>query len=250
MKIITRRMTCAGLLLVMLGLSSACQSATPQLEATHAAPTPVATEAKVVATRAQPSPTATAAATATATVTALPPTPTNTPLPEPTALPSETATALPTDTPVAAPTSDTAAGSGAAPARRGSGMKTFLVVLASPGTAGCGVLAPVYTGIPASGIQSTDIKAVLNGLFQMKSKYVGGLYNPVSFSTLKAQRVEFNNGLLSVWLSGKYRPTGDACDNTRVKAQIWTTAKQFGDVIATNFFLNGIPFGDFLSNDK
>jgi len=86
----------------------------------------------------------------------------------------------------------------------------------------------------------------------MKSKYYGSLYNPVSYSTFRVADINLSeaSGFLTVWLSGKYKPSGNKCDNTRVKAQIWSTAKQFGGITGTNFYINGPnPFGDFVSND-
>jgi hypothetical protein len=118
----------------------------------------------------------------------------------------------------------------------------------------CGDTAvPVPVNIPRTKDTAADIEAALDMLFSLKSKYYGSLYNPVSNSTLRVQDVEYNDagGGLAVWLSGKYRPTGDDCDNTRVKAQIWNTAKQFGGINGTAFYINGPhPFGDFVSNDK
>jgi len=55
----------------------------------------------------------------------------------------------------------------------------------------------------------------------MKSKYYGSLYNPVSYSTFRVADINLSeaSGFLTVWLSGKYRPSGNKCDNTRVKAK-------------------------------
>ncbi|HEY5670657.1 MAG TPA: hypothetical protein VIS10_11710, partial [Anaerolineales bacterium] len=70
-------------------------------------------------------------------------------------------------------------------------------------------------------------------------------------SRLRVEKVDLDKGgLIEVWLSGTYKPSGDPCDNSRVKAQIWNTIKQFRGVKKTNIFLNRIPFGDRLSNDK
>jgi hypothetical protein len=81
---------------------------------------------------------------------------------------------------------------------------------------------------------------------------VGGLLNPLFRSNLRVNNVIFNskNGLITVDLTGTYKPTGDDCDNSRVKAQIWQTIRQYREIKATNIYLNGIPFGDRLSNDK
>jgi hypothetical protein len=62
--------------------------------------------------------------------------------------------------------------------------------------------------------------------------------------------VKLENGLITVNLKGTYTPSDDDCDNTRVKAQVWNTIKQQQGVETTNIYLNGIPFGDRVSNDK
>jgi len=154
------------------------------------------------------------------------------------------------------PVNRTAAPTGASSGRVGGsgGLKVYLVALKTGGTVGCNdSVVPVSTGIPSTKEVAKDIETALNTLFSWKGKYYGNLYNPVSYSTLRVQKIEWSasTGGLEVWLSGKYRPSGDDCDNTRVKAQIWATAKQFGGIKYTNFYINGPhPFGDFVSNDK
>ena len=64
------------------------------------------------------------------------------------------------------------------------------------------------------------------------------------------ESVRFNSGLATVNLRGTYAKPDDDCDNLRVKAQVWTTVRQFRGVRTTNIYLNGIPFGDRVSNDK
>jgi hypothetical protein len=124
-----------------------------------------------------------------------------------------------------------------------------------PDTGGpiCGDTAVgVSSGVPRSGDIADDTAAALKVLFSYASEYVGSLSNPLWRSNLRVNNVSFNdgNGLITVNLSGTYKPSGDDCDNTRVKAQIWQTIRQWRQVKATNIYLNGIPFGDRLSNDK
>ena len=92
------------------------------------------------------------------------------------------------------------------------------------------------------------ISKALKQLFSIKSEYVGGLLNSLYRSKIRVNKVEFNdkNGLITVDLQGSYKPTGDPCDNTRVKAQVWSTVRQYKQVKATNIYLNGIPFGTSL----
>jgi len=110
---------------------------------------------------------------------------------------------------------------------------------------------PVGSGVQQKGGIESALKEALKRLFAYKDEYVGGLYNPLSRSNLRVNDVNFNedDGLITVDLSGTYKPSGDKCDNTRVKAQIWGTVRQWREVKATNIYLNGIPFGDRVSND-
>jgi hypothetical protein len=109
----------------------------------------------------------------------------------------------------------------------------------------------VSSGVERTSNISSNVKDALDVLFSYKSEYVGGLLNPLYRSNIRVESVDFNskNGLITVNLQGTYKPTGDKCDNTRVKAQIWQTVRQFSAVKATNIYLNGIPFGDRVSND-
>lgn len=201
--------------------------------------------------------------TNTSTATSLPPTATLTEVPStetPTAVPSDTAVPLPTNTPTTTPTEtatptvtanpDSSSGSGL------GGVGTVLIYYIHQGTGGpvCGTdsVVGVGSGVKGSGDVARDVKEALKKLFSYKNKKVGELFNPLHRSNIKVQAVEFNpgSGLISVHLTGSYKPTGNDCDNTRVKAQVWTTVRQFSAVKATNIFLNGIPFGDRLSNDK
>lgn len=123
------------------------------------------------------------------------------------------------------------------------------------GTGGeiCGDTAiPVSSGIEAKGSVETDVTNALKQLFSIKSEYLGNLLNSLHRSNLRVNNVDFNDktGLIVVDLRGTYKPTGDPCDNSRVKAQVWSTVRQFKQVKATDILLNGIPFGDRVSNDK
>jgi hypothetical protein len=123
----------------------------------------------------------------------------------------------------------------------------------SAGSAACDVkIVAVSSGVKITGDIEPDIKAGLRKLFSYKEQYYGSLYNPLYSSNIRVKNVSFRSkiGLVEVYMSGDYNPSGDPCDNLRVKAQIWSTIKQFRGVKNTNIFLNNIPFGDRLSNDK
>jgi hypothetical protein len=199
--------------------------------------------------------------TATFTATQIPPTATLTPLPP---TPTATASPLPTDTPTLAPTDTPGptatntplpipAGAAPLPAGVPNSVLIYFILEGTGGPAGCGDSAiAVWTSSSKTGKIDKDLRAALKALFSFKTKYVGPYYNPVYLSRLRVEEVTFDeeSGLASVYLSGGYRPSGDPCDNTRVRDQIWGTIRQFGEIRATNIYLNGIPFGDFLANDK
>lgn len=103
---------------------------------------------------------------------------------------------------------------------------------------------------PKSGDIAKDIKGALKDLFSYSSEWVGGVYNPLYRSKIRVQSVEFDNGLVTVNLSGTYIPPDDPCDNERVRAQVWSTVRQFPEVRATNIYLGRVPFGDLVSNDR
>jgi len=187
-----------------------------------------------------PVPSATLTATASAT---LEPTPTQTLMPTATNTPTPTLTLTPT-----------AAQSGALlPAASGNVVWIYFIQLDTGGTVGCGDSAvAVGSGVERSGDISEDVEAGLEKLLSFSGKYYGTLYNPLDASSIRVESVKFErkNGLITVNLRGTYKPSGDDCDNTRVKAQIWSTIRQFSAVKMTNIYLNGIPFGDRVSNDK
>lgn len=200
-------------------------------------------------------PTATWTATlvpATATPTLLPPTPNATA----TDLPTETPTQGPTDTP--APTATNTplaipAGAAPLPAGKPNSVLIFFILRDTGGPAGCGDSAiGVWTSAEKTGKIDKDMRAALKALFSYHSEYVGPYYNPAYRSRLRVEEVTFDEdtGLANVYLSGTYRPSDDNCDNTRVRDQVWGTIRQFRDVRATNIYLNNVPFGDFLANDK
>jgi hypothetical protein len=137
------------------------------------------------------------------------------------------------------------------PSPTDKGVKIYFVQLETGGSVGCGdSVVPVGSGVKATGDIAKDVEAGLKVLFSNQWDYNGNLYNPLYRSKISVRYVNYEDGLISVHLGGDYNPSGDDCDNTRVKAQIWSTIRQFRDISRTNIFLNEIPFGDRLSNDK
>lgn len=231
----------AGLLLITI--LSACA-------ASNSEPTPVPPVASPSPTLPLPSdtpiPTQTSIPTATPTET---PTATLEPSPTSTSLPTSTETPTPTLT--LTPTALSA--SALLPAASGDVVWIYFIQLNTGGTVGCGDSAvAVGSGVARTGDISDDVKAGLAKLLSISGKYYGTLYNALDPSNIRVESVKFDrkDGLITVNLRGTYKPSGDDCDNTRVKAQIWSTIRQFSGVKMTNIYLNGIPFGDRVSNDK
>lgn len=240
----SRPMIKGSLLLVFLILLSACSTATPE-------PTsmPSATPLPPTDTQVPPSETPTLTATHTTAPTA---TATETP-PPPTATATETS--VPTETPTFTPTSAPTLAANQSPGLPAASKNSPSIYLIQEGTGGsiCGDSAvAVSSGAEGTGSVESDVTAALKQLFSIKSEYVGSLLNSLHRSNLRVNDVRFEsgNGLITVYLTGTYKPTGDPCDNTRVKAQVWSTIRQFKQVKTTNIMLNGIPFGDRVSNDK
>jgi hypothetical protein len=220
---------------------AACASPEPVL--------PADTPVPPTETSAPPTNTVTPLPTDTPTLTPLPST--DTPTLEPTFTPTQAITDTPTATATFTPPPIPTYRFIPLPAASSDTIRIYFIQ-SIPGSGACGdrVFA-VGSGIEISGDIEDDVKAGLTKLFSYKDKYYGELYNPLYASRIRVQKVDYNkSGLIEVWMSGSYKPTGDPCDNTRVKAQIWSTIKQFRGVETTNIFLNDIPFGDRLANDK
>jgi hypothetical protein len=128
----------------------------------------------------------------------------------------------------------------------------YFISLGDGGPVACGdYLIGVSTGVSRSKDPERDITIALEKLFSYSQKYEFGLYNPLYLSNIRLDKVDFRSGggLVNVYLRGKYVRPEDKCDNLRVKAQVWTTIRQFRAVKATNIYLNRVPFGDLVSND-
>ena len=228
------------LIILPMVVISGCASQTPE-------PTPVPPTATEVPPSNTPVP---------PTDTPVPPTATATETPTPTAISTSTETPLPTNTPTSTPTytsTPAPSSSGSVGSSVENAIRIYFIQPNVGGTVGCGDNA---IGIGIGQARSNDIgkdaKIALEQLLSYKSEYVNGLYNPLFRSNIKVASVKFrrSNGLITVNLRGTYKKPQDDCDNLRVKAQVWSTVKQFRGVKMTNIYLNGIPFGDRVSNDK
>lgn len=216
-------------LLAGIFLLAACQSG--QSQVSQITPTQAATTAAPPsATPIPPSPTLTLAPPSST------PTPTETPLP--TATPTETATSTTTLAP------PTPSGEDA--------IYIYLIQTDTGGPVACGDSAiKINTGLARSGDVEADVRAALRSLL-VKSQYIAGLYNPVYLSNLAVANVDFKaySGLVSVDLEGTYVRSGDRCDDSRVRAQVWSTIRQFKEVKTVYILLNGNLLGDILATGK
>lgn len=106
----------------------------------------------------------------------------------------------------------------------------------------------INTGMRRTGDVTADVKTALRSLF-VKRQYYGSLSNPVYLSNISVQSVDFKTftGEVSVLLTGSYVRSGDSCDDGRVRAQIWSTIRQFPEVKSIFILLNGNLLGDILA---
>jgi hypothetical protein len=109
----------------------------------------------------------------------------------------------------------------------------------------------VNTGLRRSGDLAADVRTALERLF-VKQKHWGNLYNPAYLSNIEVESVAYKafSGVVSVRLKGTYVRSGDPCDDRRVRAQVWSTIRQFPGVKVVDILLNGNLLGDILATGK
>ena len=199
---------------------------------------------------ASPSPTLTSQ---TPTETPLPPTatlppPAETPSPIP-ATPTSTFTVLPSDTPTE---TETATPTLPPPTPSGEdAIYVYYIQLDTGGPVACGdSLVAANTGLSRTGDIEEDVRTALGRLF-FKRQWFGNLNNPVYLSNLGVADVSFDkySGEILVDLEGTYVRSDDRCDNGRVRAQIWTTIRQFEGIKTVYILLDGNLLGDILSTE-
>jgi hypothetical protein len=174
--------------------------------------------------------------------TPVPPTATLTPTASATPTPTETPT--PSDTPTETLPPPTASGDEA--------IYVYYIFTNNDGPLHCGDSAvKVNTGAYRTGNIETDVTTALQRLFT-KQQYFGNLYNPVYLSNWRIDSVDFKayEGLVNVSLSGGYVRSGDRCDDSRVRTQIWSTIRQFSGVKTVYILMNGNLLGDILATGK
>jgi len=129
-------------------------------------------------------------------------------------------------------------------------VQIFLIALEDNGRSGKKIgcddsVVPVQVETPYTrGV----LRAALEELLSIRDRYYGqsGLYNALSQSNLKVERVVIEDGVATIHLSGTLILEG-TCDNPRVKAQIEETALQFSTVREVRVFVNDTPLDEILS---
>jgi hypothetical protein len=205
------------------------------------------TEAPVLPSETPIPPTNTLLPTSTSTQTPLPPTDT------PTVEPTVTYTPVDTETPTSTVTA-TRPVQVIGPGLMGATSDTVSIYFIEPGASGScsGRIIGVSSGVKISGDIEEDVYNGLAKLLSYKAQWYGTLNNPLYASSMRVKKVDFDSstGAIEVFLAGTYKPSGDPCDNTRVRDQVWTTIRQFRGVKSTIVFLNKLLLGDRLSNDN
>lgn len=190
----------------------------------------------------------TPSATASLTPTPVPPTSTATWTPSPTPTITNTPTVTVTPTTTETPT-------GTAPPPTPSGddaIYVYAIQNNEDNPKKCDYIAVrLNTGAWRSGDTAADVARALRSLF-VKRQWFGALYNPAYLSNIRVDSVEFKpySGLVSVNLSGSYVRTDDRCDDGRVRAQVWSTIRQFPGVKSIHILLNGNLLGDILARGR
>lgn len=178
------------------------------------------------------------------TATVPPPTETATAIPHtstPTVTPLPSETPAPTETPTETSPPPTPSGEDA--------IYVYYILLNDGGPVACGdSLVKANTGLARTGDIEADVRTALERLF-FKRQYFGRLYNPVYLSNLEVESVKYdkNTKEVSVRLDGTYVRSGDRCDDGRVRAQIWTTIRQFEGVKTVYILLRESLLGDILA---
>jgi Sporulation and spore germination len=188
----------------------------------------------------------TPAPTPTATKTR-PPTPT--PLPSNSPIPTATVTSAPTEPPTPAPTNPPPPPSGpTATLSKEEAILVYYINKDEKGPFGCGEsLWYVKTGFRKTGNIPMDVKAALTTILNYHREKIGVLYNPGYASSISVNSVEFDNGTVTVYLTGEYVRTKDKCDPSRFNDQLRLTIKQFSGVKDIYIKLNGAALADALN---
>ncbi|MEZ4869175.1 MAG: LysM peptidoglycan-binding domain-containing protein [Caldilineaceae bacterium] len=120
----------------------------------------------------------------------------------------------------------------------------YLVALEDDGRSGmeigCGdSIVPVEVEIEPT---IAPLTAALEKLFSINQRFYGesGLYNALYQSNLAIERIDIENGVASIYLTGNLQ-IGGVCDEPRLRAQLEETALQYYTIDEVRIFVNGEP---------
>jgi sporulation and spore germination protein len=135
------------------------------------------------------------------------------------------------------------------PATAAERVRVFLIAPQDDGRSGrkvaCGDSAvPVEVTLPRP---APALEGALRALLAMGDRYDrgSGLLNPLYASRLELAGMERRGAQVKVRLTG-YVELGDACDNSRMVAQLTETALQFRGISSVQFEIDGQPLHELL----
>lgn len=135
------------------------------------------------------------------------------------------------------------------PAATAQRVRVFLIAPQDGGRSGrkvaCGDSAvPIEVTLPRP---APALEGALRALLAMGDRYdrASGLLNPLYASRLELAGMERQGAQVKVRLTG-YVELGDACDNSRMFAQLTETAQQFRGISYAHFEIDGQPLRELL----
>lgn len=128
-------------------------------------------------------------------------------------------------------------------AQRGAARALFIEL--ETGNVGCGdrlLAVPILVEVGEDPLR-VALDAVLTRGTELAREH--GLYNGLGASDLAIEELEVMAGRAKVYLTGTLSLNGE-CDAPRVREQLQRTAKQFREIRAVEFFVDGVPLEDLL----
>jgi len=111
-------------------------------------------------------------------------------------------------------------------------------------------LIGVDSGVRRTLPTDAGVRDTLRALFNVRTEYYLGLYNPLYRSIFAVTQVTFAGGHVQVQLRGNAsKPDKDKCFNSMVIDQVHRTIAQFSEVKTFSVRVGSLPFEDFFSND-
>ena len=110
---------------------------------------------------------------------------------------------------------------------------------------GCNeILVPITKNVL---VENNEVEAALNELLATPS--IDELKNYVKGPSLIVYQVTIANGIADVYLKGDFDISG-ICDISRIKEQLYETAKQFSDIKTVKIYVNDKTLEAYLSESE